>query len=58
MLPLFEYQGVRKDGSPIWLESMISVVTWEGEPVLLVTLLDITERKRAEAALQKFTCRD
>ncbi|GIX49425.1 MAG: histidine kinase [Candidatus Tectimicrobiota bacterium] len=47
----FEWQGVRQDGTPIWLETVASVVTWEGQPAILGTLLDISERKRLEAQL-------
>ena len=49
----YEYQGVRKDGTMIWLESHVRVVDWEGEPVNQVTLIDISELKRAEQALSK-----
>lgn len=43
-----EYQGVRKDGTLIWLESLSSFVSWEGKPARLITMVDITERKRSE----------
>jgi PAS domain S-box-containing protein len=44
----FDYQGVRQDGTLIWLESMSTLVSWAGAPAQLVALVDITERKRAE----------
>ena len=47
----YEYQGLRADGSLIWLENRVTVVDWEGEPANLTTCFDITERKRAQAAL-------
>ena len=47
----YEYQGLRTDGSLIWLENRVTVVDWEGEPANLTTCFDITERKMAEAAL-------
>jgi PAS domain S-box-containing protein len=46
----YELQGVRRDGTPIWLEHLTSVIAWRGEPALLATFMDITERKRAEDA--------
>jgi PAS domain S-box-containing protein len=42
------YQGVRQDGTLIWLESMVTVVSWAGAPAQLVALVDITQRKQAE----------
>ena len=49
----YEYQGVRADGALIWLEMMISPITWEGQPARLVTLVDITERKQVEEERQR-----
>jgi two-component system cell cycle sensor histidine kinase PleC len=48
-----EHQVLRKDGTPIWLDAKIREIIWEGEPALQVTIFDITERKRAEEALQQ-----
>jgi PAS domain S-box-containing protein len=45
------WQGIRKDGSRLWLESTARPFTWEGQPALLAFVMDITERKRAEEAL-------
>jgi PAS domain S-box-containing protein len=49
--PRYEFQGVRKDGSLIWLETLASVTTWEGAPAVLATFVDITERRRLEEQL-------
>jgi PAS domain S-box-containing protein len=49
----FVYQGVRHDGTLIWLETIVSIVSWDGAPAQLVALVDITERKRAEQERQK-----
>ncbi|MCH7888813.1 MAG: PAS domain S-box protein [Proteobacteria bacterium] len=49
----YEFQGVTKDGSRIWLENHVRVVKWEGGRAIQRTLVDITERKRAEAALRE-----
>ena len=48
-----EHQVLRKDGTPIWLDAKIREIIWEGERALQVTIFDITERKRAEEALQQ-----
>lgn len=52
-----EFQGVRKDGSPVWLSNIVRVVSWEGAPAIQSTVFNITEHKRAEAALQKSEAR-
>jgi PAS domain S-box-containing protein len=44
----YEAPGRRRDGTPIWIEAMTSMVSWEGGPGVLTTLVDITERRRAE----------
>jgi PAS domain S-box-containing protein len=43
----YEYQGVHKDGTFIWLENMVRVVSWEGKTALQSTIYNITERKQA-----------
>ena len=47
----YEYRGLKADGALIWLENRISVVDWENKPALQSTVVDITERKRAEQEL-------
>lgn len=49
----YEYEGIRKDGKRIWLHNMVRVVDWDGQPAVQATLIDITERKQAEAALHE-----
>lgn len=44
----YEFQGVRRDGSRIWLEALVTAVRWQGSPASQVTVLDITERKHWE----------
>ncbi|MGE3536465.1 MAG: response regulator [Candidatus Tectimicrobiota bacterium] len=44
----YEYQGLRRDGSAIWLENKVRVVIWEGVAALQSTIVEITERKRME----------
>ncbi len=45
----FEIQFMRADGSIFWGEQFVSVTEWEGEQALQVAIIDIDERKRAEA---------
>jgi PAS domain S-box-containing protein len=49
----YEFQGVKRDGSLIWLESRVRVVDWEGSRAVQATVVDITERKQAEEALRR-----
>jgi PAS domain S-box-containing protein len=49
----YEVEALRKDGSIVTLESVTRVITWEGQPAIQATLVDITERKHAEAALRE-----
>ena len=49
----YEYKGLRKDGSRIWLENRSFRIEWEGGPAICTTLFDITERKRTDVALRE-----
>ena len=52
-LTFIEWQGVRKDGARVWIQSTVTAITWNGRPALLSTRLDITERKRLEEQLRQ-----
>ncbi len=47
----YEFKGLRKDGSKIWLENRSFHIEWGGDSAICTTLFDVTERKRAEEAL-------
>jgi PAS domain S-box-containing protein len=49
----YEYAGVRKDGSLIWLESRAAVVHWDEAAAIQLTVSDITGKKRNEEALRE-----
>ena len=49
---VYEFEGVRKDGSRIWLELRGGAVEWRGQRASHLALVDITERKRAEEQLR------
>lgn len=49
----YELRMRRKDGSPVWVLENVNVLTEKEGPVLQGTVIDITERKRAEEALQR-----
>jgi len=44
----FEWRHLRRDGSPLDVEVHLTRVDLGGEPELLATLVDLTERRRAE----------
>lgn len=44
----YEFQGRRLDGTPVWVEALVSVIDWQGCPTRLFTCIDITERRQAE----------
>ncbi|MEE8555619.1 MAG: PAS domain S-box protein [bacterium] len=48
-----EFEGVKADGSVIWLRFAVSVVPWNKQPALLSALIDVTEARLAGDALQR-----
>ncbi|MDH3453380.1 MAG: PAS domain S-box protein, partial [Gammaproteobacteria bacterium] len=48
----YELDAVKADGSLMQIEASGRRINWQGRPALQTTVLDITERKRAERALQ------
>ena len=48
----YEYQGLRKDGSLVWLENQARVVSWRNEAAIQIVFVDISERRRAEERLR------
>jgi len=48
----YEYRAIRLDGKTVWLECQERVVVWHGMPALQSTVIDSTERKRAEEGLR------
>jgi len=45
-----ELEALRRDGSRFWVEATAAVMDWEGTPATRVSLVDISERRRREAA--------
>ena len=48
---IYEHDVVKKDGTIVPMQSFSQKILWEGKPAHQRTLIDLTERKRAEAAL-------
>ncbi len=53
--PRYEYRGIRKDGTVCWLEMFASRIEHGGKPAIQGAIVDITERKRTEAALKEYS---
>lgn len=51
----FEIQVVRKDGERRWIERLGAPIEYQGQRVQQISIIDITERKEAETALQRHT---
>jgi len=47
------YRAFRADGSPSWVELRTTLIEWKAKPAFQTIVRDITERKKAEEALQK-----
>lgn len=45
-----DYQALAFDDTPIWLQMTATQIDFEGHPATMLMLVDITERKKAEAA--------
>lgn len=50
----YEYKGLRKNGTTVWLENNVRVVDWDGGPAIQSTIIDCTERKLREDELATF----
>jgi diguanylate cyclase (GGDEF)-like protein/PAS domain S-box-containing protein len=51
-LPHYQFRIIQKDGSVRWVETFPSRIEYQGRPALQVAMIDITERKLAEATLK------
>ena len=49
----YEFKGIKKDGTPIYLEGSATNTVYKGDPVSLAYLRDVTERKHAEETLRR-----
>ena len=49
----YEYQGVRKDGTVIWVENRVMRVVWKKDAAIQMTIFDISDRKKAEKMLRQ-----
>ena len=51
---VYEFRWKRQDGSIVWLENRVADITWQGGAANLFFTVEITERKLAAAAIERF----
>ena len=56
--PKYEFKGVKKDGTTLFIEVSATKIVYNGKAVSLAYLRDITERKRMEQQLHKMSFTD
>jgi PAS domain S-box-containing protein len=49
----YEIEGVRKDGSIVTTINSVRLIRWKGQPAIQGTVIDISERKRADEVLAR-----
>lgn len=49
---VFEFEGLRKDGSTVWLQRTSRIVNWHGVRATLGTVMDLSRRHEAEEKLR------
>ena len=54
---IFEFRGVRKDGSIIWMAAFAVPIDYEGQPAVQTIFMDISEHKKSEEILRKSEAR-
>ncbi|MFZ0389278.1 MAG: PAS domain S-box protein, partial [Calditrichia bacterium] len=47
----FRLRGIRKDGTILFMEALGRVVTYKGQQIIIGTILDISETRKAEEAM-------
>jgi len=48
----YETKELRRDGSTLWVEKFVSLIEWDGQPAAQTSLIDLSQRKQSEEALQ------
>jgi PAS domain S-box-containing protein len=51
--PEYEVRRLRKDGTTIWCKTMATRIEYGGKPAIMGNIIDISERKRALAAIRQ-----
>ena len=51
-IPIYEFDGMHKDATIIRLEAVLHTIRWDGVPALWTAFLNVSDRQRAEIALE------
>ena len=51
--PAYDFKIINKTGNDVWVSLSGGILTYEGKPAGLITVIDINERKKAEADLRE-----
>ena len=49
----YEYEGLRKDGTRVWLENRVQKIIWNDAPAVFSANIDISDRKATEDQLRQ-----
>ncbi|MFX1492101.1 MAG: PAS domain S-box protein, partial [Promethearchaeota archaeon] len=49
----YTVRAITSDGRPLWIEVWVKIIEYLAKPALQITLMDVTERMRAEQALKE-----
>jgi PAS domain S-box-containing protein len=47
----YDLQARHRDGHGIWIDQLVQPVIWQGRPAVQISIVDISQRKEAEAAV-------
>ncbi len=53
--PEYEFRIIRKDGEERWISMTAGPIAYEGKPAIIGTLFDITDRRRAAEARERYS---
>ena len=48
----YEHKGIKKDGTPVYVEVSVTTTSYKGKAATLIYTRDVTDRKKAEQELQ------
>ena len=49
----YRYRGLHADGRVIWLEHFVRVIDWQGQNVIMSTIVDVDDQERQVVALRE-----